>query len=75
MRDLTISHCKPIQQSYGNRRQQDQGLTEVHSYHQRGTHENSEARDEIAGGHQVACHMLVSGSGHSRAGTVAPGHD
>ena len=27
----------------------------------------SPALDEIAGDHQVACHMLVSGSGHSRA--------
>jgi peptide/nickel transport system ATP-binding protein len=27
------------------------------------------ALDDIAGGHQVACHMMVSGSGHSRAGT------
>jgi peptide/nickel transport system ATP-binding protein len=31
--------------------------------------------DEIAGGHQVACHMMVPGSGHSRAGTPAVGHD
>ena len=30
---------------------------------------------EIAGGHQVACHMMVPGSGHSRAGTPAVGHD
>jgi peptide/nickel transport system ATP-binding protein len=31
--------------------------------------------DDIAGGHQVACHMMVSGSGHSRAGTIFAGHD
>jgi peptide/nickel transport system ATP-binding protein len=35
----------------------------------------SPALDDIAGGHQVACHMMVPGSGHSRAGTICAGHD
>ena len=35
----------------------------------------SPALDDIAGGHQVACHMMVPGSGHSRAGTICTGHD
>jgi peptide/nickel transport system ATP-binding protein len=29
--------------------------------------------NDIAGGHQVACHMMVPGSGHSRAGISAVG--
>jgi peptide/nickel transport system ATP-binding protein len=33
------------------------------------------ALEDIAGGHQVACHMMVPGSGHSRAGTICAGHD
>jgi peptide/nickel transport system ATP-binding protein len=35
----------------------------------------SPALDDIAAGHQVACHMMVPGSGHSRAGTICAGHD
>jgi peptide/nickel transport system ATP-binding protein len=31
--------------------------------------------EDIAGGHQVACHMMVPGSGHSRAGTGCAGDD
>jgi peptide/nickel transport system ATP-binding protein len=30
---------------------------------------------DVAGGHQVACHMMVAGSGHSRAGTMNAGND
>ena len=30
----------------------------------------SPALDDVAGGHQVACHMMVPGSGHSRAGAI-----
>jgi peptide/nickel transport system ATP-binding protein len=35
----------------------------------------SPALDDIARGHQVACHMMVPSSGHSRAGTICAGHD
>jgi peptide/nickel transport system ATP-binding protein len=31
--------------------------------------------DDIARGHQVACHMMVPGSGHSGAPTMGAGHD
>jgi len=31
--------------------------------------------DDVAGGHQVACHMIVPGSGHSRAPTMGALHD
>ena len=33
------------------------------------------ALEDIAGGHQVACHMMVPGSGHRRAGTIWRRHD
>jgi peptide/nickel transport system ATP-binding protein len=31
--------------------------------------------DDIARGHKVACHMMVDGSGHSRAGATSIGYD
>jgi len=31
--------------------------------------------DDIARGHKVACHMMVDGSGHGRAGATSIGHD
>jgi len=34
-----------------------------------------EMGDTSGGGHQVACHMMVPGSGHSRAGMATIGND
>jgi peptide/nickel transport system ATP-binding protein len=31
--------------------------------------------DAVGGDHQVACHMMVPSSGHSRAGFATVGHD